>query len=231
MAKQWVRQETKRNEIAVFIQTCLSFYKKNRESIIVGTGIGIVLIAVVVYFVVQYMSLNIRAWGELSRAQGMARSGNISQAEINLKEIAQNFKRTPASIHSLLFLAEIYSRDKNYKKASDIYQQIIDSYRNNTLLPFAYIGLGSSLLNMGNLDKAVDIYQIFSDKHPDHFLYPAILQSLGYCYEKTNQIDDARTQYEKIVTLYPQTIWAENAYAWLNLLQKKESTKTTGDKS
>lgn len=218
MAKQWVRQEIKRNEIAVFIQTCLSLYKKNRESIIVGTGIGIVLIAVGVYFVMQYMSLNIRAWGELSRAQGMARSGNISQAEINLKEIARNFKRTPASIHSLLFLAEIYSRDKKYKKASDIYQQIIDSYRNNTLLPFAYIGLGSSLLNMGNLDKAVDIYQIFSDKYPDHFLYPVILQSLGYCYEKTNQIDDARTQYEKIVTLYPQTIWAENAYAWLNLL-------------
>lgn len=221
MAKHWARQELKRNEIAVILNKGLSFYKQNREALIAGTGIGALLIVVIVYFIIQYMSLNTRAWDALAQAQSIARGGQLEQAEQQLQKVVSNFKRTPAAIHSLLFLAEIYFNTRDYQKASETYRQIISTHRNKMLAPFAYVGLGSSLQDAGDLKGAIDTYQTFTAQYADHFLYPSIIQSLAYCFEKTGQISEARSQYEKMITMFPQSIWSENAYVWLQILDGK----------
>ncbi|MFH1378752.1 MAG: tetratricopeptide repeat protein [bacterium] len=218
MAKHWAREQIKRNEIAILLEKFIALYQKNREMLIAGTGIGIILVVVAVYFIIQYRSLNVRAWDQLAQAQIMARSGQLEQSESKLKGIYQNFKRTPAAIHSLLFLGEIYLNLKDYQKAAEVYNELINTQQSNILLPFAYIGLGAALQDSGNLEKAIGIYETFGEKYSDHFLYPAVLQSASYCYEKLSMPEKARNNYEKIVTLYPQSMWAESSYSLLKLL-------------
>lgn len=220
MSRHWVRQELKRNEIGILLEKAVLLYQTNREAIIAGTGIGIILIVVAVYFIIQYTSLNVRAWDQLAQAQLKARSGQIESAEKQLRDIAKNFKRTPAATHSLLFLGEMYLNLKDYQKASNVYEEIVTSQQSKILLPYAYVGLGAALQDSGNLEKAINAYEEFAQRYSDHFLYPSVLQSSAYCYEKLNDIDKARNNYEKMITLYPQSIWAENAYSWLNLLEK-----------
>ncbi|MBD3272339.1 MAG: tetratricopeptide repeat protein [Elusimicrobia bacterium] len=226
LAKRWVRKELHRNEIAVFLEKIIGFYKKNREAVIAGTGITIIVIVVVVYFIIQYRSLNVRAWDMLARAQSQSANGQIVEAKKTLEQVTQNFSRTPAATHALLNLAYIYQRAQDYDTAAETYQQVLDGSSNTLLLPFAYVGLGTALQDSGNLDRAITVYETFSEKYADHFLYPTALQSLAYCYENTGRLQDARSQYEKIITLYPNTIWSENAYSWLRMVEEKEKNSS-----
>ena len=76
--------------------------------------------------------------------------------------------------------------------------------------------LGKAKEADGDLPGAQAQYSDLLSKHPEHFIAPEAHAALARTQELTGAADLAKTTYEKIALLYPDTSWAMEAKAKLN---------------
>jgi tetratricopeptide (TPR) repeat protein len=79
------------------------------------------------------------------------------------------------------------------------------------ILPFILASMGAAQEDQGDFNAAVATYKRLLAEFPDHFLTTKAYESLARSYELSKNPDAAKEIYEKIITMFPGTIWSEKA--------------------
>ena len=194
------------------IETALGWIKKNRETFIGSVVILLAVIVFSVYFLFHYRGLRDTAWKSLFIAQEQARGGNFAQAQQQLAAIAASYGSTSAAPYATLFKGDMLFAQGKFKEAAAEYSKLTSS---KDVAPFAVYSVGKCKEAEGDLAGAQVAYSDFLLKTPEHFVAPEVHSSLARAQELSGSADLAKTTYEKIVLLYPDTSWAMQAKAKL----------------
>lgn len=190
----------------------LEWIRKNRETFIGSLVILLAATVFAVYFFMHYRGLRDTAWKNLFMAQQVGYQGNIPAAQQQLDAIAASFGSTSAAPYALLTKGDILFAQAKYKEAEAEYAKVL---KHKELGPFASYNLGKSREAAGDLPGAMTQYAEFLTKSPEHYIAPEVHASLARVQELSGAKDLARTTYEKIGLLYPETTWAMQAKARL----------------
>ena len=194
------------------IETALGWIKKNRETFIGSVVILLAIIVFSVYFLIHYRGLRDTAWKSLFIAQQQAGGGNFAQAQQQLAAIEASYGSTSAAPYATLFKGDMLFAQGKFKEAAAEYSKLTNS---KDVAPFAIYSVGKSKEAEGDLAGAQVAYSDFLLKTPEHFIAPEVHSSLARTQELSGSADLAKTTYEKIVLLYPETSWAMQAKAKL----------------
>jgi len=190
----------------------LLWIKKNRETFI---GSLVILLAAGIfatYFFMHYRGLRDTAWKNLFMAQQAGFGGNVEQAQQQLSAIEASFGSTSAAPYASLTKGDILFAQGKFKEAAAEFSKVVN---NKDLAPFAIYNLGKAKEADGDLPGAQAQYAELLSKHPEHFIAPEAHAALARTQEMSGAKDLAKTTYEKIALLYPDTSWAMEAKARL----------------
>ena len=190
----------------------LAWIKHNRETFIGSVVIFLAAVLFAVYFFIHYRDLRDTAWKNLFIAQQIGYAGNVQQAQQQLAAIETSYSNTSAAPYAAMTAGDILFAQGKFKEAADAYAKIVGD---KNVGPFALYALGKSKEAAGDLAGAQAQYSDFLSKNPEHFLAPEVHISLARAQEMSGAADLAKTTYEKIVLLYPDTSWAMQAKARL----------------
>jgi len=215
MPNDMSRHELKTNKLAEYVDTAVDWAANNRNTFYASAGaiFGIVLFGI--FFLSRLQSSHLRNEEKLSMAQYMVRSNDASQqgqgADM-LDAVIRSNASSSAGIRAAIVKADALLRQQNNNQSEITLQNVINNPSGDKkLLPFAYSVLGILYENTGKYAQAIGVYNGFLGKYPDHFLVPRIYESLARVLEISGNIAEAKTTYEKLVTLYPASAWAQNA--------------------
>ena len=187
----------------------LGWIKKNRETFIGSAVILLAAIVFSVYFLIHYRGLRDTAWKNLFMAQ---QAGSADLAQQQLTAIEASYGSTSAAPYATLTKGDIFFAQGRFKEAGAEYAKLLNS---KDLAPFASYNAGKCKEAEGDLAGAQVQYSDFLLKSPEHYLAPEVHASLARSQELSGAKDLAKTTYEKIVLLYPDTSWAAQAKAKL----------------
>lgn len=190
------------------LEQALTWIKKNRETFIGSVVIILAAVIFAVYFFLHYRGLRETAWKTLFIAQQTGFGGNPAEASKQLDTIESSFGSTSAAQYAMLTKGDILFAQGKYKEAGDEYAKALNS---RDAGPFALYNLGKCKEADGDLTGAQAQYSDFLSRYPEHFIAPEVHSSLARSQELAGANDLARSSYEKIALLYPETSWAELA--------------------
>lgn len=191
----------------------LDWIRNNRETFIGSVVIFLAVAVFAVYFFIHYRDLRDTAWKNLFMAQQIGYGGNVPQAQQQLDAVVAAYGNTSAAPYATLTKGDMLFAQEKFKEAGAEYAKIFNS---KELAPFALYNAGKAKEADGDLPGAQALYSDFLAKEPEHFIAPEVHASLARTQELAGAGDLARTTYEKIVLLYPETSWAMQAKAKLN---------------
>ena len=219
MAKDWIESGIVRK--ATKSEKVLKWLKNNRETFLGSIVIIIAAIILGAFFSMRYSQINKAAWKELFMAKQQARVGQLDAANKSLANIETGFSNTTAAGYAYLLKGDILFSTQKYDAAVKAYQQASDFAKPETIVPVALSNIGKTQEAQNDFNNAIVSYKSFLERYPEHFLAPEAHFSIATIYEIQNKKDEAKSAYEKIALLYPQTLWAENAKAKLGIDKKK----------
>lgn len=123
------------------------------------------------------------------------------EAQKQIKNSVQTAKgeiKKQSNVGELFMLSKSYFLAKNYDKAIDVYQKIIEINPNSDI---AYINLGLSYRELGNVKEAIKSYQraiAINPKSADAYFH------LGVVYSKQGKIEEATEAYQKAIVSNPK---------------------------
>ncbi|MDO8805926.1 MAG: hypothetical protein Q7R35_16015 [Elusimicrobiota bacterium] len=190
----------------------LAWIKKNRETFIGSVVILLAAIVFSVYFLIHYRGLRDTAWKSLFMAQQVGYGGNLAEAQKQLAAIETSYGSTSAAPYATLTKGDMFFGQGKFKEAGAEYAKLFNA---KELAPIAVYNAGKCKEAEGDMAGAQVQYSDFLLKNPEHFIAPEVHSSLARAQELAGAKDLARTTYEKIVLLYPDTSWAAQAKARL----------------
>ncbi len=94
------------------------------------------------------------------------------------------------------------SPEERYKKALDLYREIVSKYPRTKIAPLALYGAGNCYFQLKNIEEAEKTYLQLIKKYPDDkFILPLVYQKLGYLYKSRGNTTEALRNFEKTASL------------------------------
>lgn len=209
MSKQWVKAEIHKNELAVGLERATLWAKMHpQQSVWAGVAAAGALVFGLLFLHRQGQARE-DAWSRLAVAQSMAYYGQVDQALAQVKGLGEAHPNSVASGYGLLLTGDVLFQAGRYKEAAQTYQQVVDRPNHKALLPLAIADLSLTLEAGGDCPAAMSGADRFLEAHPDHFLAPQVHAGLARCLAASGQAEKARSTYERIAFLYPETYWSE----------------------
>ncbi len=233
MPTQWVKQEAKRNEVAVFLNKLLNYFLENRERTYTFLTVLGALIVLGIFFLFYFIRINEQCLEQLSMAQSYVFRNTPQQALPITEKILKNFSYSRYIPDAIYLQGEIFYQLQKYPEAEQSYQKFLKKYGSKPMSPLSLAGLGHAQEEQGKYQEALASYQKFLDKHGENFLAGDMFQSEARVYELLNQPQKAKEVYEKIVLLFQDPYWKSFAEKRLAMIQKdkipllKEMTNKT----
>jgi len=129
------------------------------------------------------------------------------QAAISEGEKILAHSRHAPDLDELYYLLGLsYAKEKNYLRASDIFEIILKEFKTSKFKDKAKLGLGDTYLFQGDLDKAQDIYQELLQMNPQSALRPQVYYRLSQVAFKKGDPQLGRDYLDKLEKESPQNI-------------------------
>jgi len=137
------------------------------------------------------------------------------------------YNKAVAKLERKKFLGVIPYR--NTEKAIELFQMIIDNYPNSKYAVLSELGLADAYFYRDEYDEAQSRYSEFYNLHPGNEYTPYAIYMSGRCFEELSSsydrdltpVQNAIAEFTKIVRLYPDSKYYEDAQKRLNLLNEK----------
>lgn len=222
------KKELKRDR---FIETVLNLYnwgKVNWKYLFIGFS-GLIL--VIIIFLSFRSSFNVKEKNsqlEMTATLDIYVSGDFKQALELFTNIKQAFYGTNASKMSNYYIgmcnlnlaAMQQNPEQNYNDAIKSFKQFLKfKIGLDELKSAAYIGIAKSFEGLNQIDSAFVYYNYAIDKVPTNAYTPEAYLGLGRYYEAKFQVEEALNTYEKIIYLFKNTTYAQQALVYKNLLE------------
>lgn len=207
MAKQWIKQEMKRNEVESAVGKGMQWAMGNRQTTLAVAGAILAALVLAAGLLYRNHSMQTTAWDRLSVAQNYAYGGQPAASLQQLKELTADYGGTKAAGYAHLFAGDILFRQGSFKEAVESYAKVSEG-SDAKLASVALADTSLALEAAGQYQQAIAAAQRFLDAHADSFLAPQVHSSLGRSQHALGQIDQAKATYQKISLQYPDTPWA-----------------------
>lgn len=186
-----------------------------------GLLIGAVLVAAVAVAVVVRQSFGLarqRLWTELAQATSLASQGKSDEALRHFQSVA-----TGARFGSLTCLARL--GEASLRRSESKFSEALEAYRaagaaadRPPLAALALAGQAAMLEELGRLAESQARYEEFVKLYPDHALALRSEWEIGRLLAAQGQSEKAVKQLQQLITLDPQSHWAEQAQNFLKEL-------------
>lgn len=94
------------------------------------------------------------------------------------------------------------SAEERYKKALDLYQEVVSKYPRTKKAVIALYGAGNCYFQLKNYDEAEKSYTLLIEKHPrDKSILPLIYLKLAYLYKIKGNTEEALKNFGRITSL------------------------------
>jgi tetratricopeptide (TPR) repeat protein len=222
MARRWVKEELRKDEVASITAKIILFIKTRQQLV---QNIGIAILSVAVLVVVGFLwwnNLKNMAMNKLDEANAVYDQGQYDQNQYKkardlYQGIVKSYGLTESASEALFFSGNCDYNLGDYDKAIQAYQIYIKKYPNKMLTPFAYESIGICKEEKGDYKGAIDTYKELINKYSQSFLLPKIYIDLARCYEVgLKDKAEAAKQYQQVVGMYPNSVWAAKAKEILN---------------
>lgn len=114
-------------------------------------------------------------------------------------------------------------RELRYAKAVDAFRVFIKKYPNGRYAHIAQYWLGEAGYAQGNFKTAITDYKVLLDKHKNSPKRAQAMLKIGYSYHKLNNINAAKTTFNKVIKTFPGTTEAGQAQKMLKEIKLKRN--------
>jgi tetratricopeptide (TPR) repeat protein len=182
-------------------------------------GVAIVSLFLVTAGVIFYYKnkIDIKVCGELARATDLYHKDQLGSGKEQYQQIIKKFPRNGQVWWARLYLAHIYFQERDFEKATELYQEVIDQAPddNHLVKGIAMLDLASTYEEWDKIDQAIKIYTELSELE-DAFFQQQSYIALGRCYEYKGDKEKALLYY-KLYLNQPgieDEALAEKVYRW-----------------
>lgn len=148
------------------------YASKNTENLVIGAVIVLVVAVGIPLF------LNGRAANEVKAQQILSKADYFLTRPVSDQKDAQMY-------------GMFRSKDEKYEKGIAAYQEVVQTYKNTSALPSAYLGIADAYYNEGKYKESLEYYNTFMDRFPAHYLSPQALSGRAYAYYELGQYKEA----------------------------------------
>ncbi len=186
----------------------ISHHRQTFFSIVGTLAVGGILTA---FILSNFINLRKQAWERYAAGHNWSVSNEPTKSLSHFDDVIQNFSHTPAVVYAHLSKGDLLYRGRKLDEAIVHYQHCLEKKPNKFIHPFVLESLGAAQEEKGDIAASIATYKQFLQDFSDHYLAPKVYESLGRVYELSLNPDAAKEIYEKIITMYPTTLWSEKA--------------------
>ena len=140
--------------------------------------------------------------------------GNIPEAKAYFNLLRKKFPYDPNIPLTYFYWAEYFYRKKDFQKAADAFQYIVQKYPENRIAKKAAVGLAKSLKELEFYKQAKEIIDYIEQRWPRYYIDdPDFLILSGYVAYKNKKYQQAKEKFWHYVNLRPQGDKADIALA------------------
>ena len=220
--------EINRNIIERSLMVVKSFYKKNKRALIYTTvavlGVIILIIGGVIYYqseakreLVEFDKI-MDEYNKLNESDGKDRIKRLQDVIGRMRKLVDESHWGYVSKNGYYIIAAQYQMLNMNKEANECFLKFADMQSNSFFSPLALRQVAVIYENMGNFDEALKIYLRMQKEYIDSEVADGICYDLGRVYHKGGDIPNARKYYNKLISLYPASMFAQKAKNRLFLL-------------
>jgi TolA-binding protein len=125
--------------------------------------------------------------------------------------VLEDYPHTAAASKAAYFIGNIQFDHKEYEKALDSY------LRGSEIKPKDYSALlcmkraGACYEELERYEDAVGVYLTILDRYQEYFIIPTVIYKLAQLYEMLDRIEDAKKQYNRLITDFSWSSWSKLA--------------------
>ncbi len=183
-----------------------SFLKENAKIVGGIIGLGVLVIAGILFFQINKANQNETAQGEMFQAVYFYEQDSVDLAlngdgvNPGFLAIIDEYSGTNAANLSNFYAGSIYLSQGEFQKAVDHLENF--SSDDFFVQAKAYSLIGDAYLELGNHREAINFYNKAVNYKSNKYFTPMYLNKLAIAYEEAGQIDNAIKAYDRIETEY-----------------------------
>ncbi|MFB0527097.1 MAG: tetratricopeptide repeat protein [bacterium] len=147
--------------------------------------------------------------------------GKYEKSIQNLLDIIEKYPKSGLASEALYFLGDIYQfKLKDYDKAIDEYESLIQEFPQNRFVANAQFKIAECYRKLEKWQEAIKAYRKFIKDYTQYGYSDYAQFYIGQCYEKLEDWKKAKEAYSLISTNYPESIWTDVARNRIKYLDK-----------
>lgn len=136
-------------------------------------------------------------------------------------EVVQTYPSSRAATTALYEAANLLSALGRTAEAEQRYRELMSREGTGIYGQMAGMGLADVYCTGGRFEQAIELYRQLSASGDTRVPVDGILIQLGRAYTKAGKIDEAASTYTRIVEEFPQSLYAADARAALEMVKKR----------
>ncbi len=171
-----------------------------------------------------------RGWEQLSYVMSQMSQGQKPEALKTLDTLLSSQRSGPVAVNGFLLRSDILLSEGKKDEALAASREALRQAASPEYKALASASVCYVLEEDGKTSEAADAYGRFIKDFPDHFLTPRACAQQGRLLFSLGRLAEAKEVLEKLITLYPSTIWAGDAKAALEGMKGSPLQKSTATK-
>ena len=205
------REDLKSDLFQTGIKNTLEWIANNRQTFFSVVGTIVIGGIIAAYIFTNFINLKNQAWDRYAAGHNWSISNQPEKSLSYFDDVIQNYSHTPAAAYAHLSKGDLLFRSHKFAEAITEYQESYSQKPPKPIIPFLLQSLGAAQEEKGDYAASITSYKQFLLDYSDHYLAAKVYESLGRVYELSHNPDAAKEIYEKIITMFPSTLWAEKA--------------------
>jgi tetratricopeptide (TPR) repeat protein len=222
--KKLSKKEIKEDKLITYFYSAENFFTKYKNKILPYSGVILIAVVAVYFYLNQKAENNEKAGIELSRIMGTFKQGLYLESIegkqgtniIGLKSIVEEYGGTENGETAKIYLANCYAYLGNYEEAIKYYENYngsIDYFK-----AAALAGRAGYYASKNEYEKAADLYLEASKLSEINSQNPDYLLNAGIYYMKSGNKDEAKILFSRIKEDYTSSLANREVDKYLSLI-------------
>ena|GEM_PF-737252 len=148
-------------------------------------------------------------------------SGNRATAKAELKKFIELYTKSSFRAEGIYLISQIYLQEEGWMDNIIISESFVREYPDSQYLSEVLYGLCFSYFKKDEYEKAINTGESYLKDYSDLEYGDDILYTKAICWEMLNNEVKAISDYNSLISKFPQSPYAEKARERLEVLQKK----------
>ncbi len=226
--KHYVRKEDlKEDRFQLFVERVITAYYKDRQKFWIGAGVAVAVIIGAILLLQNRSGGGVNPQAEVmfTQALGIYSTGDMTQAEAAMKEVAGRFGRDFVGAKARYYLGNIYYSQGKYGEAKQEFGRFLSRVKKDPLLsPAAQFGIGNCEEQLGNSQAAARAYEAVAKRWPKSPLAFDAWMAAARVYRNAGSYAQAQQIYERLLKdkgIGPKGEEVKTQLAFVQALQNK----------